>query len=92
MIYIEANLPSRGWLQSNVIEDEHVDHYARDSGAQNESDAHKMDDKASLESHPHAVELRKLSDILDMLCSQAKQALEKEIDLEQMLRQLLSTR
>lgn len=50
------------------------------------------DEKASLDNHPHSAELRKLSDILDMLCVQAEQALENEVDLETMLKQLLSTR
>ena len=38
---------------------------------------------------PYRNELEKLLDILDMLCTQAKQVLEYEIDLEKMIKRLL---
>ena len=47
------------------------------------------DDHESVINHPYAVELRKLFDILQTLCVQAKQVVEQEIDLGKTLKQLL---
>ena len=46
-------------------------------------------DHESMINHPYAVELRKLFDILQTLCVQAKQVVEQEIDLGKTLKQLL---
>jgi len=42
--------------------------------------------------YPYGIELRKLLDILHKLCTQTKQVLDHEIDLERMLKQLLTIR
>ncbi len=48
-------------------------------------------DEASI-NQPYRNELEKLLDILDMLCTQAKQVLEYEIDLEKMIKRLSEIR
>ncbi|CAF1088242.1 unnamed protein product [Adineta steineri] len=91
LIYIESTLPSKTWLKSNIIEQEIVDHYPKES-IQNKIDEHKDDEDELLINHPYAVELRKLLDILHMLCTQANQFLEYEINLEKTLKRLLTTK
>ncbi|CAF1027311.1 unnamed protein product [Adineta ricciae] len=92
LIYIETTLPSTAWLKSNVVEDETVskslmnDFVPKQTESEEEEDD---DDDESVINHPYAVELRKLLDILQTLCVQAKQVLEQEIDLEKTLKQLL---
>ncbi|CAF1205520.1 unnamed protein product [Rotaria sordida] len=90
LIYIESTLPSIKWLKSNIIENEIIDNYSKDSISknQNEDDDHNE----YLLSHQRIVELGKLLDILNMLITQAKQVLDKEINLEKILKQLLTVR
>lgn len=91
LIYIETTLPSTAWLKSNVVEDEIVtksltnDFLPKQTKSEDEDD-----DDESVINHPYAVELRKLLDILQTLCIQAKQVLEQELDLEKTLKQLLN--
>ena len=83
LIYIESILPKKIWLKSMVIEEEIIDHYIRDSAYRQEED-----DDSSINAS-YDIEPRKLLDILQMLCIQAKQVLEYEFRLEIKLKQLL---
>ncbi len=95
LIYIESTLPNKTWLKSNTTEREVVDHYLKDS-IQNKTDKQEEDDDEKedefLMNYPYGIELRKLLDILHKLCTQTKQVLDHEIDLERMLKQLLTIR
>jgi hypothetical protein len=72
-----------------------VDHYEKDS-IQNKTDKQEEDDDEKedefLMNYSYGIELRKLLDILHKLCTQTKQVLDHEIDLERMLKQLLTIR
>ncbi len=96
MIYIESTLPGLSWLKSNIIDKEIIDDYAKDSILikTNEKDKNDDDDdyNQSLLNRQRYSELSKLLDILNMLSTQAKQVLEKEIYLERILNKLLATR
>lgn len=95
MIYIESTLPGLSWLKSNIIDKEIIDDYAKDSILikTNEKDKNDDDDyNQSLLNRQRYSELGKLLDILNMLSTQAKQVLEKEIYLERILNKLLATR
>jgi hypothetical protein len=91
LIYIESTLPSISWLKSNIIENEIINSDPKDSilikTTEQEEDSHE-----SISNHQRFSELSKLLDILHMLCSQAKQVLEKEISHEMILKQLLKAR
>jgi len=96
LIYIESTLPGLSWLKSNIIDKEIIDDYAKDSILikTNEKDKNNDDDdyNQSLLNRQRYSELGKLLDILNMLSTQAKQVLEKEIYLERILKKLLATR
>jgi hypothetical protein len=96
LIYIESTLPGLSWLKSNIIDKEIIDDYAKDSILikTNEKDKNDDDDdyNQSLLNRQRYSELSKLLDILNMLSTQAKQVLEKEIYLERILNKLLATR
>ncbi len=72
-----------------------MDHYEKDS-IQNKTDKQEEDDDEKedefLMNYSYGIELRKLLDILHKLCTQTKQVLDHEIDLERMLKQLLTIR
>ncbi len=94
MIYIESTLPFTSWLKSYIIENETIDD-RKDSiliktNEQNEND--DEDYNESLINRQRYSELGKLLEILNMLTTQAKQVLEKEIYLEIILKQLLTIR
>ncbi|CAF3672911.1 unnamed protein product [Rotaria sordida] len=89
LIYIESTLPSKTWLKFNTIEYESIDHYLDDIIKNNKD---QQDENESLINQSYGSEFRKLYDILDMLCTQAKQILDYEINLEQMLEPLLAIR
>ena len=59
---------------------------------QNQAVEQDSDKDGTLMNESYEIELRKLSDILDMLCIQAKKALEHEINLEEILETLLAVR
>ena len=91
LIYIETTLPSTAWLKSNVVEDEIVTKSLTNDFLPKQTESEdEDDDDESVINHPYAVELRKLLDILQTLCIQAKQVLEQELDLEKTLKQLLN--
>ena len=97
LIYIEATLPSLAWLKSNIKKDEVVDDDPKDSilkknNEQNEKEDDDEDYNEPLSNRLRVSELGKLLDILNMLCTQAKQSLGKEIHLEAILKQLLAVR
>lgn len=89
MIYIESTLRSISKLRENIIDFEVEDIYSK-----NPVSIHTNDDSTeeSLLSRQSSSDPNKLLDILNMLCTQAKFALEKERHLERLLKQLLSTR
>jgi hypothetical protein len=87
LLYIESTLPSKTWFKSNIIEHESIDHYIQDS-IENKTNQQEQDEV--LIDQSNGIELTKLLDILDMLCRQSKQVLEYEINLEIMLKQLLT--
>jgi hypothetical protein len=94
LIYIESTLPFTSWLKSYIIENETIDD-RKDSiliktNEQNEND--DEDYNESLINRQRYSELGKLLEILNMLTTQAKQVLEKEIYLEIILKQLLTIR
>ncbi|CAF3769703.1 unnamed protein product [Rotaria socialis] len=91
LIYIESTLPSKTWLKHNIVEYSSDDNYINNSI---ENKAHNQDENEneSLTNQPHIVELGKLVDILDFLCTQTKQILDYEINLEQTVKQLLTIR
>jgi len=93
LIYIESTLPSTAWLKFNIIENEFLDYYEKDSiltkkDQQDESE----DEDESLSKRQRLGELEKLLAIISMLCTQAKEVLEKENDFEIILKQLLAAR
>ena len=97
LIYTECTLPSTACLKSNTIKHEFVDVFAKDSVAtkNDKRNAQEANADQSNESSAHRqgfVELGKSLEILNMLCAQAKEALEGEITLERTLRQLLIAR
>ncbi|CAF3422100.1 unnamed protein product [Rotaria sp. Silwood1] len=89
LIYIESTLPSKTWLKHNIVEYESTEHHIE---ASIHNSADKQDENEALVNQLYKSELRKLYDILDMLCTQAKQILDYEINLEQMLKQLLAVK
>ncbi|CAF3407987.1 unnamed protein product [Rotaria sp. Silwood1] len=89
LIYIESTLPSKTWLKHNIVEYESTEHHLE---ASIHNSADKQDENEALVNQSYKSELRKLYDILDMLCTQAKQILDYEINLEQMLKQLLAVK
>ncbi|CAF2821950.1 unnamed protein product [Rotaria sp. Silwood2] len=91
LIYIESTLPSETWLKNNIIEYEIIESYLDDS-IKNNTDRQDENENDSSINQSYESELRKLYDILHMLCTQAKQILNYEINLEQMLKQLLEIR
>ncbi|CAF2395150.1 unnamed protein product [Rotaria sp. Silwood2] len=93
LIYIESTLPRIKWLKSNIVENEMIDNYSKDSISKKHDDENEdnVHNEYSL-NHQRIVELGKLLDIINMLSTQAKQVLEKEINLETILRQLLAVR
>lgn len=91
LIFIESILPNERWFKSNIIERETIESAPRDpvnpSATASEDTEH--DEESSVQ-QPYATELKISLDILDMLCNQAKQALEYETNLEGTLKQLLA--
>lgn len=77
---------SKTWFNFKILEHEPIDHYVR------EPIQNKQEEDKSLINQSYGIESRKLLDILDMLCTQTKQILDYEINLEIMLRQLLTIR
>lgn len=75
-------------MLKSFITDQVVDLRKSDADLVDESEANDLD-AAPVQSQ-NKIELRKLLDILNMLCTQAKQTLEKEINLERTLKQLLT--
>ncbi|CAF0926376.1 unnamed protein product [Rotaria sp. Silwood1] len=93
LIYIESTLPSIKWLKSNIVENEIIDNDSKDSISKKYNEKkNDSDHKEYSLSHQRIIELGKLLDILNMLSTQAKQVLEKEINLETILKQLLTVR
>ena len=91
LIFIETILPNERWFKSNIIERETMHRDLQDPV--NPSATAIEDTENGEESsvqQPYATELKKSLDILDMLCIQAKQALEYETNLEGTLKQLLA--
>jgi len=80
---------SKTWFKFKILEHESIDHYVREL-IQNKQQQEEED--KSLINQSYGIESRKLLDILDMLCTQTKQILDYEINLEIMLRQLLTIR
>ncbi|CAM2703307.1 unnamed protein product [Rotaria socialis] len=91
LIYIESTVPSIKWLRSNIIKCEFMDNDSilkkHESNKNEENDYNE-----NVLNQQIFVELGKLLDILNVLCSQAKQVLETEINLDIILKQLLSVR
>jgi hypothetical protein len=96
LIYIESTLPNISWLKSNICEEETVDIHANDSTLSKSHQEHdELDDEESYEStfyRQSQINAGKLLDILNMLCTQAKQTINKQAHLENSLRQLLTVR
>ena len=90
LIFIETILPNEKWFKSNILERETIEHKLEDAAKPSTAATEdtENDEEPSVQ-QPYATELKKLRDILDMLCTQAKQALEYEIDLEGTLKHLL---
>jgi len=94
VIYIESNLRTSSWFKSNIIDKEIVDIYPKKSvlsKTNEEAESESEDSQESSSKRQRSSEYRKLLDIVNMLCTQAKHVLAKEIQLEKILRQLLST-
>ena len=88
MIYIESTFPSISKLRDNIIEFGLEKIRSKNSIALRTND----DSDESLTNRQSSSDHTKLLQILNMLCTQAKSVLEKEIHLERLLKQLLSTR
>lgn len=91
LIYIESTLPSKTWLKHNIIDYETVDNYFNDS-IEGKTEKQDENDNKLLIDQSSGTELCKLLEVLQMLCTQAKQILDYEINLEQTLKQLLAIR
>lgn len=87
LIYIESTLPSKTWLKFNLIEEESTISYLQNT-TENKIDA--QEEKETLIQQSYEMELQKLVDVLDMLCTQAKQILEQQNQLEEKFKQLLT--
>ncbi|CAF0870230.1 unnamed protein product [Adineta steineri] len=90
LIYIESILPNK-WLKSKIIETEYFNNYDKDLTTKNNDEIDEDYNESQSKRQPIA-ELGRLLDILDILCKRAKQVLEKEINLEKILTQLLAAR
>lgn len=88
VIYIESTLPSITKLRDNIIEFEIENIPSKNfiSLRTNDESDEPLANRQSSSDHT------KLLQILNMLCTQAKAVLEKEIHFERLLKQLLSTR
>ncbi|UJR28363.1 hypothetical protein I4U23_009606 [Adineta vaga] len=91
LIYIESTLPSIAWLKSNIIDSEFCDTNGRNTISKSNDEQCEIYNESLLK-HGNLTELSKLADTLNMLCVQAKQILEKEIDYEKLLQKLLTVR
>ena len=89
MIYIESTLRSVSKLRENIIDFEVEDIYSKNLISIRTNDDSTEE---SLLNRQSSSDVNKLLDILNMLCIQAKFVLGKEIHLERLLKQLLSTR
>ncbi|CAF2091582.1 unnamed protein product [Rotaria magnacalcarata] len=91
LIYIESTIPSIKWLRSNIIKCEFMDNDSILKKYEN-NENEESDYNETVVNQQLFVELGKLLDILNILCSQAKQVLEKEVNLGIIFKQLLSVR
>lgn len=91
---MECTLPTISQLQNNITDSETIQHSLKDSIAikTNEENENDEDYNESLLNRQRFSESTKLLDILNMLTTQAKQALEKEIYLETILKHLLANK
>lgn len=95
VIYIESTIPRRAQLKKNVTECDVVDFYPKDSilmKSEQEDEGEDDDESESLVNRQENSQPGKLLEILNMLCTQAQQVLEKEIAHERLLKQLLRAR
>ncbi len=83
---------SKTWFNFKILEHEPIDHYVREPIQNKQQQQQEEEDKSFIINQSYGIESRKLLDILDMLCTQTKQILDYEINLEIMLRQLLTIR
>lgn len=91
-IYIEATLPSLSLLKSFLIDKQTVKVEDKDEEIEEESVDNETDSSMVSAQRLKNVESRKLLDILNTLCTQTKQTLEREINLERVLKELLKLR
>lgn len=76
-------------LKSFLIDEQTIKVEDKDEQIEKEFDDNETDSSIISAQRSTNVESRKLLDILNMLCTQAKQTLEREINLERVLKQLL---
>lgn len=94
LIYIETTLPTISQLRKNTI-DHDIDEYSANDLMLMELEKNDEDNNEENESqinYQQKSKSKRILDVLNMLCKQAKEVLDREISHERMLRQLLRIR
>lgn len=94
LIYIETTLPTISQLRKNTI-DHDIDEYSPNDLISMELEKNDEDNNEENESqinYQQKSKSKRILDVLNMLCKQAKEVLDREISHERMLRQLLRIR
>lgn len=94
LIYIETTLPTRSQLRKNIIDEEIIKYDPKDliSMKSEEEEEEEEEENEELINNQQNSQSKKLLDILNMLCTQATQVLDKENSYEQILTQFLQIR